>query len=317
MYTEKKIVDNLSTDKISLIMRNQLIFSLDENKNISREMTDFLIYLIQENEMMMKEKEELMKKNDYFFIRTSEQIEYKTYLSRCIQDKVKKKLKELKLIDYDNKSLFNQTRFKVNIEEITQLLNDNEIEFRNREYFHQTQILLSKEKRDKHINFLIECQQKNKDIFDEINHFKYEDFYSLRDFMIQNNFTLIDSIIISVVSKTYLFSKNEIFDFKLVDLNTIRKYVSNISRVEEQSNRDISIDLDINRLIRACKSTKKGQFIRDKYETLSLVDRYLYEEETMKINSDYRFEDDEFCEIIMNKIEQHFVSHLLSLIHSV
>lgn len=72
MYTEEDIIQNLSTDKISLLIRNKLIFCLDNDTNTSRQMTDFLIYLIQENELMMREHLDLMREHDFYFIRTVE-----------------------------------------------------------------------------------------------------------------------------------------------------------------------------------------------------------------------------------------------------
>ena len=137
MYTEEDIIQNLSTDKISLLIRNKLIFCLDNDTNTSRQMTDFLIYLIQENELMMREHLDLMREHDFYFIRTVEQIEYKTYLSKKIQEKVREKLNILQLIKTDNKCMNKQTRYKVDISRITDYLNSYENQFREREYRHQ------------------------------------------------------------------------------------------------------------------------------------------------------------------------------------
>ena len=137
MYTEEDIIQNLSTDKISLLIRNKLIFCLDNDTNTSRQMTDFLIYLIQENELMMREHLDLMREHDFYFIRTVEQIEYKTYLSKKIQEKVREKLNTLQLIKTDNKCMNKQTRYKVDISRITDYLNSYENQFREREYRHQ------------------------------------------------------------------------------------------------------------------------------------------------------------------------------------
>ena len=137
MYTEEDIIQNLSTDKISLLIRNKLIFCLDNDTNTSRQITDFLIYLIQENELMMREHLDLMREHDFYFIRTVEQIEYKTYLSKKIQEKVREKLNTLQLIKTDNKCMNKQTRYKVDISRITDYLNSYENQFREREYRHQ------------------------------------------------------------------------------------------------------------------------------------------------------------------------------------
>ncbi len=139
-FEEQDIIDSFSNNYISSIMRSRLIFFLDclyDDKNTSRQISDFLIYLIQENELMMREHLEMMREHDFYFIRTVEQIEYKTYLSKKIQEKVREKLKTLQLIQSDNKCMNKQTRYKVDISKITDYLNFYEKQFREREYKHQ------------------------------------------------------------------------------------------------------------------------------------------------------------------------------------
>lgn len=314
MYTIKNITDCLSKNYISSMMRNKLIFCLDEDKNTSRQMTDFLIFLIHVNEQMMNNYSEMMKKYNDFFIQTSEQLEYSTYLSRNQIKKVKEKLQELKLIECDNKSHCQKTQFKVNYEEIVNLLNEKEHLFRERESEFNR---IFEEKKQKEEN----RKKEKEEFFKEVNKLKYDNFNVLRDFMIQNNYTLIDSIIVSVVSKMYLKHKLVDFVFREVDLNTIRSlFVNDMTRKEEfdlMMNHEDKYNtllrvLDVNRLIRACKSTSSEYYrIRDIYESLSIVDRYKSEYRTTDKDRNYTFENDEECDFIMRKLSSSEIQFYL------
>lgn len=74
---------------------------------------------------------------NYAVLSTVEQIEYKTYLSKKIQMKVREKLQRLELIKTDNRSMNKQTRYKVDISRIMNYLNFYENQFREREHSHQ------------------------------------------------------------------------------------------------------------------------------------------------------------------------------------
>ena len=308
MYTDQNIEDSLSSDRISMMLRSKLIFCLDENKNTAKQMTDMLIYLSQEYHLMFEQQLETLREHDFYFIRTAEQIEYKTFLTRRQQSNVIDKLNTLHLIDSDNKCLFQHNRFRVNFSKIAELLNNNEEAFRERE--HQHQLILDKSKENRHRQK--EMKNKKTELFRQINKMKYEDYSTLESFMTEHNYTIIDSCIICLISKLYVKYQHKEFYFKEVDLNTIRKYVTNVSRKEEMSDEPKYVKFDARRIIEACKDTSKSFLTRDTCETLTFVDRYLSQKETAIFFRDYEFENDEDYQYLLNKVPEKTIDFYLN-----
>ena len=323
MYTEEDIIQNLSTDKISLLIRNKLIFCLDNDTNTSRQMTDFLIYLIQENELMMREHLDLMREHDFYFIRTVEQIEYKTYLSKKIQEKVREKLQRLELIKTDNKSMNKQIRYKVDITRITNRLNFFEKQFREREYKHQQIEEESKKKREKEILRLKEVKEKQqsqemikqkKELFEEINKLKYKSYDELEKFMFEHDYTEVDSIIVCLISKMYLKYQHKDFHFEERDLNKIRYHVCNYTRSQEKrtkNKRRLFSSFKIERILRSCEDTSIHNSYLSKLnnDTFTFVDRYNSQDCNSK---DYKFEDEEDYEYLRDEVSDTMIEYYLN-----
>ena len=308
MNTEQNIEESLSSDRVSMMLRSKLVFCLDENKNTAKQMTDLLIYLSQEHRFMFEQQFETLRQHDFYFIRTAEQIEYKTYLTRRQQSNVIEKLKTLHLIDSDNNCLFQQIRFRVNFSEIADLLNENEDAFREREHQHQLIVQKSIENRHKQKDL----RSKKTELFSQINNMKYEDYHTLEKFMIENGYTILDSLIICLISKLYVKYQHKEFYFKEVDLNKIRMHVTNISRKDELSKKTQYVEFDIRRVIETCKDTTKNFLIRDTCETLTFVDRYLSQKETSSNFKNYKFEEDEDYLFLKNKVSEKTLNYYLN-----
>lgn len=312
MYTEKYLHDHFASNYVSMIDRMKLLYFLNEKSKSSRDMTDLLIYLIHEHYQMMNQHVDLMTNNDFFFIRSVEQIEYKTRLSKHEQEQARVNLKELHLIEFDNKSICRSTRYKVNIEEIVKLFNDNELKFREIEQKHQIIEEKSKQYRAKYI-------QKKKDkqeVFNQINKLKYKSYDEIESYMLKHEFTVSDAQIVCIVSKLYLKYKHKEYVFSEVDLNTIRKRTCNLSREEENKlfqnyeelKSKIYYKFDDYGLVSACKSEKKSSLVRDVYEALTLIDRF----ESSYSYQKYDFSKDEDYEYLKNEVSENLIYHYLN-----
>lgn len=247
-------ISNIFCNNSFSIHRKKLIHSFGGvDNNLSKTMTDLLIYFIQITEDQKKKNPDLMIKYKGYFVRSGTQIDRDVFISEHQRRKCMEELKDLGLIDYSRKDvIYGSFKITVFYDRVCEILNYNEDKFQEYEREFREEV-------EKKIVVREERRKRDDENWKIINENKFKDINELRGKMEgMEGYDDLDVVIVSLISKSYWRYRKQIIDWDEVSLNSIRSILcgNRNNRTKEEQTDDYynGDDCSYQRIIDVSKS---------------------------------------------------------------